>query len=165
MKIRYANKNDVASILKIYAYYVENTAITFECKIPEKEEFEKRMEKILSKYPYIVIEDNNKILGYAYANFFKDREAYDLTVESSIYVDKNYLSKGIGKLLYSELEKELVKMGIVTIEACITYPNEKSEQFHLKNGYKKVAHFNKVGYKFNNWYDVVFYEKKINNTI
>lgn len=94
-KIRLVNLNDAERILQIYRPYVENTAITFEYTVPTLEEFKNRIASIVKKYPYIVAEIDGKIMGYAYANTFKNREAYDWSVETSIYVDENSRGKGV----------------------------------------------------------------------
>ncbi|MBF0713902.1 N-acetyltransferase family protein [Gemella sp. GH3] len=161
MKLRFALESDAEQLLNIYTYYVDNTVVTFDYKAPTIEEFKKRINKIISKFPFLVAQKNDTIVGYAYVNTFKNREAYDHTVELSIYVDKENVGLGIGKLLYNKLEKILCEQNIVNITSCITYPNEQSEIFHKSHGYEKVAHFHKVGYKFNKWYDVVWYEKSI----
>lgn len=165
IKIRLAKKEDALALLNIYKYYIEHTNITFEYDVPSIEEFEERIITILEKYPYIVAENKGKILGYAYANTFKARAAYDWTVEWSIYLDYHNISRGLGQKLYDSLVVILKQQGIVKIEACITYPNENSIKFHTKNGFSKVAHFNKVGYKFDKWHDVVWYEKNILDNI
>ena len=88
--IRTVRLDDVEELLRIYSYYVENTAITFEYDVPTVDEFRKRIETITEKYPYFVYEENGKIIGYAYANTFKDRAAYDWAVEMTIYMDKRF---------------------------------------------------------------------------
>ena len=88
-KIRVARKEDAEKLLKIYAPYVENTAITFEYTVPTKDEFEKRIENTLKKYPYIAAERNNEILDYAYAGELYHREAYMHSAETSIYVARD----------------------------------------------------------------------------
>ncbi|WP_209304962.1 MULTISPECIES: GNAT family N-acetyltransferase [unclassified Gemella] len=153
--------SDSTRLLEIYSYYVEKTNISFEYGVPSEEEFKDRIRNISSKYPYIVAEKNGIVLGYAYANTFKERTAYNWTVEWSIYLDKNYSAKGLGQILLDKLIEILKMQNIVTIQACITYPNEKSIIFHEKNSFKKVAHFTKVGYKFGKWHDVVWYEKAL----
>ena len=85
--IRTVRLDDAEELLRIYSYYVENTAITFEYDVPTVDEFRKRIETITEKYPYFVYEENGKIIGYAYANTFKDRAAYDWAVEMTIYMD------------------------------------------------------------------------------
>ena len=161
MNIRVAKPEDAEELLNIYKYYVENTTITFEYDTPSVEEFKNRIKNTLVRYPYWVAEDNNKIYGYAYASAFKVRPAYDWTVETSIYVQNCDSRSGIGTLLYNELEKYLKLQSIINLNACITYPNEKSENVHKKFGYKTVALFTKCGYKFGQGNDVIWMEKFI----
>lgn len=161
MNIRVARPEDAKELINIYKYYVENTTITFEYDTPTLEEFENRIKNTLVKYPYIIAEEDNEIYGYAYASAFKGRRAYDWSVETSIYVQNDTLKSGIGTLLYNELEKYLKLQNIINVNACITYPNEKSENFHKKFGYKTVAHFTKCGYKFGQWIDMIWMEKSI----
>ena len=101
--IRLATPEDAVEILKIYAPYVENTAISFEYEVPSEEEFRERIESTLKRYPYIVAEQEGRIIGYAYVSIFHERKAYDWAVETSIYVDKDYKRSGCGKLLYQEI--------------------------------------------------------------
>ena len=86
--IRLATPEDAAEMLKIYAHYVVNTAISFEYEVPSEEEFRERIESTLKRYPYIVAEQEGHIIGYAYVSIFHERKAYDWAVETSIYVDK-----------------------------------------------------------------------------
>ena len=113
--VRSATLGDAERILEIYDYYVKNTAITFEYTTPTLEEFRGRMEKIMQKYPYLVAEKDGVIAGYAYAGAFVGRAAYDWSCETSIYLDKNARKCGIGKTLYTALEKELKEMGILNM--------------------------------------------------
>ena len=161
MNIRIATSDDAKELLNIYKYYVENTAITFEYDVPSIEEFSERIKSILKKYPYLIVENEGEIYGYAYAGAFKSRRAYDWAVETSIYVKNGDSRHGVGTLLYKELEKYLKLQNIINVNACITYPNEKSEDFHKKFGYKTVAHFTKCGYKFGQWHDMIWMEKFI----
>ena len=91
--IRIATKEDAKALLDIYKYYVEQTTITFEYETPSVEEFERRIENTLKKYPYLVEEEDGKIYGYTYAGPFKERAAYDWSVETTIYVDKDARGK------------------------------------------------------------------------
>ena len=115
IKIRIATTEDAEQLLRIYSYYVENTAITFEYEIPSLKEFQDRIKKILNRNPYLVAEQDGKITGYSYAGIFKDRAAYDWSVETTIYVDKDFHGKGIGKMLYTELERYLKLMNITNV--------------------------------------------------
>lgn len=168
VNIRIAKPSDAEALLSIYAPYVRNTAITFEYEVPTVSEFEERIRHTQLKYPYIVAEENGKIIGYAYAGVFKDRAAYDRAVEVSVYVDKNLHSRGVGKQLYTKLEEILRKQNILSVNACIAYPecedgylDKNSAEFHRHMGYKTVGEFHKCGYKFGRWYNMIWMEKHI----
>lgn len=167
--IRIATEQDAQALLDIYSYYVDQTAITFEYEAPSLEEFTDRILKTLAKYPYLVAEEDGKILGYAYAGAFNPRAAYDWAVEVTIYLDKSAQGKGLGKALYTALENALKLQNIINLNACIAYPevedqylSQNSVQYHQHLGYSLVGQFHKCGYKFNTWYDMVWMEKHLN---
>ena len=166
--IRTVTTEDTDAILKIYAYYVENTAITFEYDVPTPEEFRKRIQNTLLKYPYLAAEKDGEILGYAYAGTFKDRAAYDWSVEVTIYLKQDAVKCGLGRMLYEALEQELKARGILNLYACIGYPEKEDEyltknsaEFHRHLGYETVGEFHKCGYKFGRWYNMIWMEKII----
>ena len=162
MRIRMAGPEDAGPLLSIYAPYVEKTPITFEYKVPSPEEFHKRIEHTLEKYPYLAaVDEDGRILGYAYAGPFKGRAAYDWAVETSIYVQEGLRGHGIGTGLYQALEDILKKQHIINMNACITYPNPQSIAFHEKAGYHRAAHFTKCGYKLGKWHDMIWMEKML----
>ena len=166
MEIRSANAADAARILGIYAYYVENTAISFEYEIPTLDEFANRIATTLEKYPYIVVEEDGEIKGYAYAGPFKARAAYARSCEVSIYVERFSKGKGYGRALYDALEKQLRAQGILNLYACIASPikederlTNNSEHFHAHLGFKRVGEFHRCAYKFGRWYNMIWMEK------
>ena len=166
--VRAARMDDVEALLRIYAPYVEKTAITFEYDVPSAEEFVGRMESVMEKYPYLVAERGGRIVGYAYASAFHSRAAYGWCAESSIYVDMQERGGGIGGLLYRRLEEALSAQGILNINACIAvadpedeYLNNASVSFHTHFGYEMVGRFHKCGWKFGRWYDMVWMEKML----
>ena len=161
MEIRLAKPSDARSLLDIYAPYVENTAITFEYEVPTVEDFTTRIEKTLEKYPYLVAEEDGLILGYAYASTYYARAAYDWAVELSVYVSQEARGQGVGTRLYDALEDLLEQMGYIHFLACISLPNEASLALHQKRGYQQVAHFPKIGYKFECWHDIVWLQKSL----
>ena len=161
MEIRLAKPSDARSLLDIYAPYVENTAITFEYEVPTIEDFAIRIEKTLEKYPYLVAEEDGVVLGYAYASTYYARAAYDWAVELSVYVSQDARGKGVGSKLYDALEEMLEQMGYIHFLACISLPNEASLALHRKRGYQQVAHFPKIGYKFECWHDIVWLQKSL----
>lgn len=166
--IRSATPEDAAAILHIYSYYIENTAITMEYIVPTVEQFENRIRKTLENYPYLVAEQEGKILGYAYAGRFHERAAFYRSAEVSIYLDRMVHKNGLGRLLYEELESRLKTLGMLNIYASIAYVenedeylNHNSTQFHAHMGYEQVARFHLCAYKFNRWYDLIWMEKFI----
>ena len=168
MIIRYAAVEDAGAIQKIYAYYVENTAISFEYEVPSKEEMENRIKETLKAYPYLVAEADGHVVGYAYAGKFHTRAAYQYSAELSVYVDKDYRGHGIGKRLYSEIEgilkeKHIVRAyaGIAVTDAEDPFLTDASIRFHIVMGYRQVARFHQCGYKFKRWYDLVYMEKEL----
>lgn len=162
--IRIATKEDAYSIQKIYEPYVINTTITFEIEAPTVTEMAERIQHTLERYPYLVAEEEGKVIGYAYAGTLYDRRAYDHSAELSIYIDQSKRHGGVGHLLYDVLIQYLEKMNVTNLYGCITYPNDASISFHEKYGFTKAAHFHECGYKFNKWLDVVYYEKHLNKT-
>ena len=165
---RVARPEDAEALLAIYAPYVEETAITFEYEVPSVEAFRARIAHTLATYPYIVAVEDEKIIGYAYVGRLHERAAYDWSVETSIYVRSDTRQSGIGRCLYDALEKVLSEQGILNMEACIAYPIHEDEhltldsvKFHTKMGYRMVGRFTACGYKYEQWYDMVWMEKLI----
>ncbi len=159
---------DAAKLLEIYAPYVRETAVTFEYDVPEEKEFAKRIQQILTFYPYIVAEYQDKIAGYGYVSRFHPRKAYDWSAETSVYIAGEFRGMGIGSALYAKLEEIVSAMHIVNLEACIAYTQEEDEtltndskRFHEALGYRQVGHFSSCGYKFERWYDMIWMEKII----
>lgn len=168
IKIRTASLEDAENLLRIYAPYVEETAITFEYDVPTVDEFRSRMQHTLERYPYLVAEVDGEAAGYAYLGSFVGRRAYDWSAEVSIYVKKNLRAGGVGKALYQALEQTAKAQHITNLNACIGYPKQEDEyltknsaQFHAHMGYTLVGEFHKCGYKFGRWYNMIWMEKII----
>ncbi|KRN50714.1 phosphinothricin n-acetyltransferase [Kandleria vitulina DSM 20405] len=172
MHIRDAKIEDAKRLIEIYNYYIKNTAITFEYDEVSEDEFIDRMKEIMSFYPYLVIEDEGQVQGYAYAHAFYPRAAYSWSCELSIYLDHHAKGKGYGRKLYEEIEKALFKMGMTNLYACISVPEVEDEtltnnsaQFHAHLGFHKVGTFKNCGYKFDRWYHMIWMEKIINEHV
>ncbi|MEN6391202.1 MAG: N-acetyltransferase family protein [Syntrophomonas sp.] len=168
VSVKMATEADAEEILKIYSPYITDTAITFEYDIPSVAEFSLRIRDTLQMYPYIVILEDQRIVGFAYALAFKEREAYKWAVETTVYLKQDYRGKGLGKKLYLTLEDILKHQNIINLNACIAYTSvddahldNTSVAFHNHLGYSKVAHFTKCGYKFGTWYDMIWMEKML----
>ena len=134
--LRTARPSDAARLVEIYAPYVTDTAITFEYEVPSVEEFRGRIEKTLEKYPYIVAEQNGRILGYAYASAFARRAAYNWSVELSIYLDMEIRRQGIGGRLYKALEEILKEKQEAWKEMT---PREHVEMYESQGNSRKEA--------------------------
>lgn len=168
LKIREATLDDAARLVEIYAPYIRETAVSFEYEVPTVDEFKERIKNVKEKYPYLVCEKDDLIVGYVYASAYSKREAYDWTVGTSIYVDKNFRRMGIGSLLYKHLEEGLKKMGIENLLAGVAYCEREDEyltkdsyKFHLREGYVMAGHLKDVGKKFDRHYDLLWMQKKL----
>jgi len=159
--IREASLRDAPRILEIYAPYITDTVITFEYEVPDLPEFTRRMEQIKRRFPYLVCEEEGEIVGYAYADTYMIRAAYDWCAELSIYVDREKRGLGAGTLLYKALLSLLKEMGIQNVYAVITGSNEKSLDFHRSLGFETFAVFRKSGYKHGSWLDVTWMESHL----
>lgn len=161
MELRIARAEDAARIQEIYAPYVKNTNITFEYEVPSVEEMAQRIKTTLKSYPYIVAVEDHRVVGYAYASLYRSRKAYEWDCELSIYIDQDKQVQGIGKRLYQALFNILKIMNVQNVYACITHPNERSEIFHKRFGFRLIGAFTKSGYKFGKWHDMIWMEKSI----
>jgi L-amino acid N-acyltransferase YncA len=157
--IRNVKKEDAGDIARIYNPYILNSVITFE-EIPVSVEIiAGRIEaEIAASYPYLVLEVAQKVVGYAYAGVWRTRTAYRRTVESTVYLEQGLIGKGYGSLLYKALIEELRKKEFHVVLGGITLPNPASVALHEKMGFKKVAQYYEVGYKFGCWLDVGFWQ-------
>lgn len=163
MIIRSASLKDATSILTIYRPYIEGSVVSFEYEAPTVAEIEKRISRVMEKYPWIVAEENDEVIGYAYASEFRTREAYQWKCEVSVYVADSAKGKGIAKALYDDLLKTLKEMGMVSAIAGMTVPNPETERFHEKYGFKKIAEYPKIGFKNGAWHNVAFAEFHLND--
>ncbi|GHU96001.1 hypothetical protein FACS1894208_09850 [Clostridia bacterium] len=152
---------DAEVLAAIYSPYVTGTVITFELEPPTADDFRRRIEKITTDYPYIVMEIDGEIVGYAYASRYRERAAYNWDVESSIYLRMDCRQKGLGKVLYTELLNRLQARGFYNVYACVTVPNERSIAFHRRLGFEDVGIFHKSGCKFAAWHDIMWLEKRL----
>lgn len=163
---RIASESDASSLLSIYAPYVEKTAITFEYDVPSEEEFQSRIRNTLLRYPYVVAEKEGKILGYAYAGPFHPRAAYEHAVELSMYLSEKSRHQGIGKILLKKLMDILALQQAYNFDSCIAYLDHEdpylpmdSFHFHETLHFRLVGRFEKCGWKFDRWYDMIWMEK------
>ncbi len=158
MKIRLANKEDAKEVLDIYAFYIQHTATSFETKVPTVSEFADRMMHYISASPWLVAEESEKIIGYAYASPHRGRIAYQWNREVSVYVQRDFHRRGVATTLYARLFDLLRLQGYANALAGITLPNPKSVAFHKNRGFRLVGTYRKIGFKDSQWWDVNWYE-------
>lgn len=158
--IRPARSGDAQRIADIYNHYVLNTTVTFEEEAVVPEEMAKRIADYSARFPWLVHEEGGEVLGYAYAAPWRPRSAYRHSAEATVYVDKDRRRGGIGSRLYGRLLAELRGADLKALMAGIALPNEGSVGLHEKLGFRKVGHFEDIGYKFGRWIDVGYWEYK-----
>ena len=166
--IRSVTPEDAPALLRIYAPYVERTAISFEVTPPSEAEFRRRIGTILEKYPYLCLEEEGNILGYAYAAPYRSRAAYRWTAELSIYLAPEAAKKGSGRRLLGALESACRAMGLRILYACVALPegedpylDDNSIGFHEHMGYVRVGLLRRSGRKFGRWYHTAILEKSL----
>lgn len=158
--IRPVLDKDICALTDIYNYYILKSVATFETEPVTVQHMNNRVSNIQSQgFPWLVMESEDGIvIGFAYASTWKERLAYRFTAEVTIYLSPELLPKGTGTKLYTALFHSLQSTSIKTIIGCITLPNKASEKLHEKFGMDKVGHFKGVGYKFDQWLDVGFWQ-------
>ena len=160
---RQATLKDAARIAEIVNWYIENTVISFEQVAVSVAEMPVRIKTASELHPWYVFEQKGVVCGYAFAADFKSRGAYSQTVETTIYVDKDELGRGIGKSLYLHLINQLKLTSANVLVATIALPNAQSIALHEKLGYIKCGHLSEVGLKFENWVDVGYWQLILKN--
>ena len=157
--IRKVQLSDTESICKIYNYYIRETIITFEDQLLQPTDIEERIQKITElNYPYIVYEKEKRVVAYAYLNKWRPRPAFDISLETSIYVDCDFLRENIGIALYFELIKEAKKLNLHSLIGVISLPNDASRNLHSKIGFRPVGLVKEAGLKFNKYIDVEYWQ-------
>ena len=166
--IRSATTADAGRMQEIYAHYVRHTAISFEWEVPSADEFRRRVETTLQRWPWLVIETDGAVRGYAYAGPHRTRASYGWCCEISIYLDPSARRQGLGRALYRALEDELKAMGILNLYAGVACPEREDEfldnnslEFHTHLGFAQVGRLHRCGRKFGRWYDLAWMEKHI----
>lgn len=157
--IRPAAEKDIPAMLAIYAPYVENTTVTFEYDVPCRKTFLERFYTITAQFPWLVWEEEGRVLGYAYASAPYERAAFRWCAEPSIYLRPEARGTGIAVKLYSALEGILEQQGYQVLYALITGENRESLRFHEKMGYHVRARFPDCGFKQGRWLSLIWMEK------
>lgn len=158
MEIVDCTEEHYQDICEIYNYYIENTVISFEQEKLNIGDMKKRVESYTRKHPWLVGIVDGTVVGYVYATAWQSRSAYNDTVELSCYLDRRETGKGYGKHLYRALLEKLKEMKCHVVIAGVALPNEASIKLQEYFGFEKVAHFKEVGYKYDRWIDVAYWQ-------
>jgi phosphinothricin acetyltransferase len=152
--IRLAEPADAQAMLAIYEPFVRNTPVSFETEVPGEQEFRTRIEQTLAFAPWLVCDVEGSVAGYAYATRYRAREAYQWSVESTVYVAEPFRRRGIAGSLYRNLLRCLEAQGFINVYAAIALPNPASISLHAALGFRPIGVFRAVGHKLNAWHDV-----------
>ena len=160
MTLRFATPDDAPALLNIYRQSIPTT-VTFEYELPSREEFVRRITTMSAVYPYLILEEDGQVLGYAYAHQIGERAAYRFGAELSIYLDHCCKGRGLGKRLYQVLIRLLRLQGVRTVYGLVASPNPASEALHRALGFHVMGIQAKAGYKNGQWIDLIWYEMVI----
>jgi len=159
MTVRAATATDTAAIAAIYNHYVTETVVTFEEEPVAAAEIARRIDLVASaSLPWLVAEAGHRVLGYAYATGFCERSAYRFSAECTVYLAPEQTGRGLGSILYGQLLPLVQVRKIHTVLGGIALPNGASVALHEKFGMRKVAHLEAVGFKFDRWIDVGYWQ-------
>jgi L-amino acid N-acyltransferase YncA len=160
--IRHADPaRDSAGCASVYAPYVRDTPISLEEEPPDTAEFERRIETISARFPWLVAEEDGAIIGYAYASAHHERAAYRWAADVAVYIDRDRQRRGVGRALYDALLALLVRQGMHVACAGIGLPNEASVGFHERFGFRPVGVYRRIGWKLGSWQDVGWWELEL----
>ncbi|MEN8137564.1 MAG: N-acetyltransferase family protein [Bacteroidota bacterium] len=154
VKVRSVKPGDANDILKIYNFYISNSIVTFDENKKTLDDIKIKISTITALYPWYILEINGSVVGFAYASQWKNKSAYNKSVEGTVYVKNGFHGKGYGLMLYNNLIEELKKQKFHSILGLISLPNDESVALHEKLNFEKVAHFREIGKKFDKYIDV-----------
>jgi phosphinothricin acetyltransferase len=155
--IRLATPADALTIAAIYAPICRDTAISFELEAPDAAEMARRIEDVLKRWPWLVYDEGGEVLGYGYVKPFRERAAYQWTLEASIYTAERARGRGVASALYSALFALAEALGYCSVVAGITLPNPASVALHERFGFQYTGKIPAAGYKLGAWHDVGYW--------
>lgn len=159
ISVRPAKPSDADCLARIYNHYVSSTCVTFETEpVPAAEMAQRLLGTTNASLPWLVAEGSGTIVGYAYASRWRSRNGYRYSVESTVYLDPRHMGEGIGTHLYSALIAAVRALSMHAVIGGIALPNDASIGLHERLGFRKVAHFEQVGYKQGRWVDVGYWQ-------
>jgi phosphinothricin acetyltransferase len=160
-RIRGACEADAQACAEIYAPYVTDSAISFESEPPQSGVMARRIADAVRTHAWLVLQEQDRVIGYAYGGSFRSRRAYDWSCEVSVYLDRGRRRTGGGRALYGALLARLTERGFRTVVAGMTLPNDASVGLHRAMGFEEIGTFRRVGWKNGRWHDVAFMQRAI----
>jgi phosphinothricin acetyltransferase len=161
MKIRGASVFDADACAAIYAPYVTDTAITFEISPPSPSDMARRIESYLRTHAWLVLENDERVVGYAYGGPMKERAAYRWSCEVSVYLERGRRRTGAGRALYEALLPRLTERGYRMAVAGMTLPNDASVGLHRALGFEPIGTYRRIGWKNGAWHDVLWMQRAL----
>lgn len=162
--LRRARLEDTDALLAIYAPYVLETSVTFDYAVPCREAFADRLRRTGGDYPWLVLEEEGRVTGYACAARHMERAAYQWNAVLSVYMDCACTGRGGGRALYGALLDLLTMQGFRNAYGCVTIPNEASDALHAAFGFRPLGEFPASGYKAGAWHGIRWYGKTLNRS-
>ena len=159
--VRDASENDAPACAAIYAPYVRETAVSFEEEPPTSAQMAERIEAASRMHAWLVLEDEGRVVGYAYGGPHQKRAAYRFSCEVSVYVEQGRRRTGSGRALYEALFERLAARGYLMAVAGMTLPNEASAGLHRAMGFEPVGVYRRIGWKFGAWHDVAWMQRAL----
>lgn len=158
-QLRDATSRDAPSIAAIYNPFITDTVVTFEEQMVSADQMAERLTRLQEQgLPWRVIERDGRVLGYAYAGLWRARAAYRFVAESAIYLSEAARGQGLGTTLYQDLFEQLRARGMRMVMGVIALPHPASVAFHERLGFERQGVFPQVGYKFDRWIDVGYWQ-------
>ncbi|GAO39503.1 putative acetyltransferase [Sphingomonas changbaiensis NBRC 104936] len=161
IRIRVGRAGDAEAIAAIYAPHVTRGIASFEEQAPSADEMRARIAKLAGRFPWLVAEEDGTVLGYAYADRFRDRTAYRWAVETTVYIADGAQRRGVGRLLYARLLDILRAQGFTQAIAAISLPNDASVKLHELAGFRRAGVYRQVGWKLGRWVDVGLWQAEL----
>jgi L-amino acid N-acyltransferase YncA len=159
--VRDASEDDAPACATIYAPYVRETAVSFEGEPPTPAQMAERIAVAMSKHAWVVLEAEDRVVGYAYGGQHQARAAYRFSCEVSVYVEQGRQRTGSGRALYEALFERLVARGYLMAVAGMTLPNEASAGLHRAMGFEPVGVYRRIGWKLGAWHDVAWMQRAL----
>lgn len=162
-RLRPCEATDIPAITRIYGHAVRHGSASFEIEAPTEAEMARRRQALLDAgYPYLVVERDGQVLGYAYASAYRARPAYGATVENSVYVDEAAQGQGLGRLLMQALIDHCTAGGWRQMVAVIgDSANTGSRRLHEATGFRLVGVLQSIGFKHGRWLDTVLMQRAL----